>query len=871
MPQEPATTSRPRRAEAGDAEPWRLRRSSRWPWPGRAWSGGGTSLRGLPDIGEPFDRAKYGTFDVPEADNAWTYYREATARLTPSPKAPWARGRPWSQLPDEAREWTHANREALAIWYTGTTKERSAYIQPRDLRIDTRLDVAQNLRTVSSLANYTALEREDAGDFEGAWKWHGAALRASRHCGTHGTIIERLVGMAMYNNTASLVRAWSDNPKVPAETLRHALDDLIAINALTPRFGDWVRSEYFAMASMVDDPDLSARSIRRVLANASYSNGPEERPGPAERLSEAVWRVGLREPERSRRVFRLLYANWLSVGDLTDHERAKRRRTIGDRIYFDPPPDAPASAPIAGPGRARSMVAVDAIPPRAPGHARAVREGVRSRGRSPGFAGRPTGLAPLRSRARRGAALGRGARRPLSESDPARLRPARADQARAGRGPAMSLPKADEWNDPGSMDDPPRPRRARRIVATMALAIAAIVGSSLLWWSTSLRRLPDLGPPFDLELHGTASIPEAENAFTDYRAAVSALVGERPSSLFRPDISWPQLTQDERDWFFANSDAIERWLAGTAKDRAIHVQPKDLRLDTDLHVVHGLRTLNTLARIAGSRVETQGDPDEAWYWYRAGLRASRQSGRDGTIIERLVGIALYSELASSIRAWADLPSLSRTAIRQALDDLIAINADDPTLGEVLRAEYFLTRALIDDPDLTIWRIDHELSGLPDPTGPGFRGRWSERLAKLFKREPERSRRAMNLIFANWLSVTGLAEAERDRRGHIVSDPSVFDWPAEAGPASRIPPDEIADWVRSTLLLRRILSNLSGFEKAERRESALRAALVVELAERLYARDHGKPPDAPEELVGPYLSAMPEGYKPAPSRPNDTPP
>jgi hypothetical protein len=310
----------------------------------------GTSLRRLPDIGHPFDVEKYGTYDIPDVDNAWTYYRQAAAKLTPSPSMPWPGVRTWSQFPPQYREWALANREVLETWYIGTTKERSIYNQPRDLRLDTNLDVAQNLRTpLIRLAHLVALEREDSGDFEGAWKWHKAALRASRHCGTHGTVIERLIGINMYSNIAHYVIAWSDNPNVSTTTLRRALDDLIAINALTPQFADWLRSEYFAMSPILDDPNISAWWIQHQIEIVSNTGNKDDRPGPLDRLKEAFWRVGLREPERSRRVLRLIYANWLSVGDLPDEERARRRRKIGDRMYFDPPPGAPESARLLGP------------------------------------------------------------------------------------------------------------------------------------------------------------------------------------------------------------------------------------------------------------------------------------------------------------------------------------------------------------------------------------------------------------------------------------------------------------------------------------------------------------------------------------------
>jgi hypothetical protein len=413
----------------------------------------------------------------------------------------------------------------------------------------------------------------------------------------------------------------------------------------------------------------------------------------------------------------------------------------------------------------------------------------------------------------------------------------------------MSLPRAEEWTDPGSMDPPPA-RWGRRFLATICLLLVALAGSFAIWWGMSLRRLPEIGPPFDLNAESTLSIPESENAFLDYREAVSKLVGERLADRFGRFQGWPQLTQLERDWFFANAAAVGLWFDGTAKDRAANNQGD---------VVQGMRTLNLLARIAGSRMESEGEPDEAWDWYRAGLRASRHLGMHGSFIERLAGIALYTDIAESIRVWSDHPGLSRTAIRQALDDLITINAMTPSLGDNLRSEYLATRSLLDDPELTVSKIDRERSIATAVGGPNPSAGWKERFARFLKREPERSHRLLNLLFANWLSADGRPESDRATRRRTISGRTYLDWPADAGSPGRPAPEELDRWLESTLFLRRVLPPFSAFEKAERREAALRAALVIELAERLYARDHGKRPESPEQLVGPYLKALPDGY------------
>ena len=41
------------------------------------------SLNGLPDIGDPFDVAAFRAFSVPDDQNAFTYLRRASEKLTP--------------------------------------------------------------------------------------------------------------------------------------------------------------------------------------------------------------------------------------------------------------------------------------------------------------------------------------------------------------------------------------------------------------------------------------------------------------------------------------------------------------------------------------------------------------------------------------------------------------------------------------------------------------------------------------------------------------------------------------------------------------------------------------------------------------------
>jgi hypothetical protein len=421
----------------------------------------------------------------------------------------------------------------------------------------------------------------------------------------------------------------------------------------------------------------------------------------------------------------------------------------------------------------------------------------------------------------------------------------------------MSLPRDDQWTDPGSMD-PPR-RRGRRVLVAMAFLTVATVGSILIWRAASLRGLPDIGEPFDTRVLGTVSVPDDENAFTYYRRASAKLEG-LPSTN-KPYIGWGEVPLADKDWFFTNAPAIMLWIEGTLHDRALYYQPKDMQVDTPLKVAHDLRTLGALAEIAGLRMEAAGDLDQAWNWYRAGLRSSRHCGMNGSIIERLCGISIYTRFETAVRGWADQPNLTSDTLRQALDEVIAINAMTPTLAENLRVEYFLNDKILNDPGLSVWRLLNDLTSDPDPSArPSPFARLREACLRMALREPTRSRRLLRLCFANWLSVANLPESERARRARIGRHGIVYDPPPGAPTvAGMFTPAQRDAWIDSTLYLRLISPGPDGFEKAEAREAALRAGLVIRLAEELYKREHGKLPDSPDQLVGPYLKSLPEGY------------
>jgi hypothetical protein len=312
----------------------------------------GLALRGLPDVGHPFDVEKYGTIDVPDDRNAYVEYINATKMMTRNSAVKLAdemdklAKEGWGTASPELTEWLEANRPALLAWRKGTEKPDAFLIQPKTYTIMTGLGTVQDLRNLARLAVLEGRRLESEGKMAEAWGWYRALLRSSRHIGRHGCLVERLVGIAIHAVTADRIITWAADPRVDTKLLRQALDDVIAADALTAPTSDGLKAEYFTLMSTLDDP----ASMRLVLAGSPSPGGSSTEEilhWLRDRYSGGV-ALSRQEPERSRRVIRLVWANWLAYCDLP---RSKQPPTSTElRLYqamSDAPPAARALAPEA--------------------------------------------------------------------------------------------------------------------------------------------------------------------------------------------------------------------------------------------------------------------------------------------------------------------------------------------------------------------------------------------------------------------------------------------------------------------------------------------------------------------------------------------
>ena len=306
------------------------------------------NLDGLPDVGDPFDVAlALQPIEVSDEDNAYVVYSQAHRSL--------ALGRlpdavrqvdwdhvTWSAAGPDVRAYLEAKRPALETWRTGTNRPDSLYHQPGKLAFDTLLPVVQDLRTLGRLADLEGTRLEEKGAMAESWNWYKSILRSSRHIGRHGLIIERMVGAAMFETSSRRITRWAADPRVDAAMLRQALADALAADRMTAPLSESMKLEYLTCLRDLDELRVLVDEIPMPGGKNGWVEKVVTSTGTKSHLQRARLNM-TNDVERSRRVVRLLFANWLPQLDRPAALRAPiaiRKPTV---IYASDP-NAPGAA-----------------------------------------------------------------------------------------------------------------------------------------------------------------------------------------------------------------------------------------------------------------------------------------------------------------------------------------------------------------------------------------------------------------------------------------------------------------------------------------------------------------------------------------------
>jgi hypothetical protein len=304
------------------------------------------SLRGLPDVGDPFDIGAFSrSSEVPDEQNAAILYRQAGARLKEFKNAGirFDKMLDWDTADEPVRVWSTENHEALEIWLKASRQPRALWVAPETWKISTLDGGIQDISPFTRLALLEGSRRAHAGNPSAAAELYGGILRSTAHFGMSAGAMPRYRASGSLRSSIGRILDWSSDPRVEIAALRRVLDDAVASDAMTSPPSEMLKVEYLTLRNELD----SASSDWRVDPEVRYGE-------PA--LMHYYWYnyvpgsvpVGLfmrHEPERSRRVARLLFANWLSYCDRPAPPPAAPTRVWLYQVDATAPPSTRALPP----------------------------------------------------------------------------------------------------------------------------------------------------------------------------------------------------------------------------------------------------------------------------------------------------------------------------------------------------------------------------------------------------------------------------------------------------------------------------------------------------------------------------------------------
>jgi len=283
------------------------------------------SLNGLPDIGDPFDVAAFRAFRLPDEQNAFTYLRRASEKLTPIVGMVGGNGADpgdlkfsWSIANPKLREWAGENREAFALFLQGAEQADAA--NPAGDPTDHR----SFHECLIMLAFLEASRREESGDTAGAWDCHRAVLRTITHLRRRGSTLQRQNARGASRMLQRRLTDWAAGPRTTISQLRTALE-VVLENEPRPEWDLFaVKYGYLELMGALEQPiPLWLSSQQAIDGEWTFRLGDMSlSPDMVDQL-EAARRFLLREPERSRRVLRLLCANYLEHAETRGRQPRK--------------------------------------------------------------------------------------------------------------------------------------------------------------------------------------------------------------------------------------------------------------------------------------------------------------------------------------------------------------------------------------------------------------------------------------------------------------------------------------------------------------------------------------------------------------------
>jgi len=416
-------------------------------------------------------------------------------------------------------------------------------------------------------------------------------------------------------------------------------------------------------------------------------------------------------------------------------------------------------------------------------------------------------------------------------------------------------------------------KRLRQLLrVTIVLAIGLALGAMALgiWWLTSLNGLPDIGDPFDVAAFRASRIPDDQNAFTFLRRANETVTPEPELSptvgRSAGNFSWSKGHPKVRAWVEANRQALELFQQGAERSDAI----PDLDGDPSNFASVSLYELNVLALLEGSKRQESGDSAGAWDCYRAVLRMTAHVSRRRSAHPDRVN-RWWGWLRQELATWAADLGTTIPQLQTALDEALKTEPTPEWDSFALKMGYLEIMRSLERPMNPL--VQQEIEGertyrLGDMQVSADIIGSIEASRRFLLREPERSRRVVRLLWANYLAHVATRELQARKpavralltammSSGVPLYPVSPDSPAGA---RALPPQEIARWLVSAhdAKLRILGANSDGITwPPNRLHRRSHRELVIMLATELYHRERGALPPSEESLVGTYLNRLPD--------------
>ena len=268
-----------------------------------------------------------------------------------SPGSPVGVDTRWAKASPEIRRWAEANQEALALYRRGADRPDALDAPTRTLG---EYDRFQAVIPFQRLALLEASRLEDQGDMAGAWGWYRANLRTIHHVSSHGAPYRRMAAQAWHTELRNRLEGWSADPRTTTRELRQALEDVLACEEIAPSESYALKAWYLQTGPHFDPRNLRPGQMPPAWLMSLVSRGGAAWLGSVVtpehiRAISSAWNIWRGEPERSRRVLKLLVANRLAYYDMPPDRRPAPDPNVTSCELYPFGPDAPANARVLSP------------------------------------------------------------------------------------------------------------------------------------------------------------------------------------------------------------------------------------------------------------------------------------------------------------------------------------------------------------------------------------------------------------------------------------------------------------------------------------------------------------------------------------------